>query len=115
PYGCWECDSFRTRIQVKSKAPCQRRDMEPECLSSTERKDHVNRGLHFYRLVVEQVGSVAPGLHSIHGGLLQHGRSTDDVESFNLSPLGDGGLKHHRAGDAGSLGDRRIDWRGLLN
>jgi hypothetical protein len=77
---------FRIRIQVKSKLP-PKAEREPKCSSSTQGEDHVDRGLHFHRLVVEQVGPVAPGLDGIHGGLLQHGRPADDVQIFDRPVL----------------------------
>jgi len=74
------------RIQVKSEAHSQDGGKSQKRSSSAQREDHVHRGLHFHWFVVEQVGPVAPGPDGLKGGLLQHGRTADDVQ-VSIDPV----------------------------
>src|ERR1039458_4288018 len=60
-------------------------------------KDHIHRGFDFNRLAVEQVGPVAPGLHGVQRGLLQHRRAARHAQILDGSCLGDGGRHYDSA------------------
>src|ERR1035441_1257728 len=80
-------------------------------LLPSQGKDHIHRGFYFNRLAVEQVGPVAPALHGVQRGLLQHRRTARHAQILDGSCLGDGGRQDHRAFSARGYGDRRIDRR----
>jgi hypothetical protein len=58
-------------------------------------KEHVNRGLYFDGLSVEEVRLVAPGPDGVHGRLLQRGRTTDDSEVLDRTAFGYRGLQDY--------------------
>jgi hypothetical protein len=71
-------------------------------------KDHVNRGLYFDRLSVEEVRLVAPGPDGVHGRRLQHGRTTDDSKVLDRTAFRYRGLQDYDSLNVGRLGDCRI-------
>ena len=77
---------FKIRIQVKSEAPPTAAERARK-FSSAQGEDHVHRGLHFHRLVVEQVRPVSPGLDRLQSSLLQHGRSAEDTADSRSVPV----------------------------
>src|SRR5580704_11951033 len=76
--------------------------------TTAEAEDDIDLRFYLHRLAIEQVGSVAPGLHCFHRGLLKHRRTTKDVEIFDCATLGNGCLKYNRSLDSGCFGNRRI-------
>src|SRR5580692_529738 len=73
-----------------------RRAWDEQTDSALELEDHTDRGFHFDGLIVEQIGTIAPGFNGIECGLLQHRRPTDD-----LKMLDGAGLRDHRLQDYG--------------
>jgi len=90
-----ECGPNPGRTQAKKRSPFTWMGKRAREFSSAEAEDHIDGGLHLDRFVVQQVGLVAPLPDSVHRGLLQHGRTTDDAQVLNRSPLGDSCLQDH--------------------
>src|ERR1700739_4256626 len=65
--------------------------------SAIDSKDHVHRGFDFDRLLVEQIGAIAPGLYCVDRGLLQHRRAADDLKVLDGSRLRDRRLQNDGA------------------
>ncbi len=57
-----------------------------------QRENHIHCGLHFDRLSVEQIRTIAPVLHRIQSGLLQHRLTAGHAQVLDLPGLGDGGF-----------------------
>jgi len=64
--------------------------------SASQTENHVDGGFHFYRIVVQKIGSVAPRLHCIQRSLLQHRRSGDNSQILDRARFRDGGLQNDR-------------------
>src|ERR1022692_3851299 len=90
------------------------RETELDVSLSVQGEDHVDRCINLRGNVAERVGSVAPGLDRIEGGLPQHGGSADYAQVFQRSGLRNGTLQHPCAGEARRLGDGRIDGLRLM-
>src|SRR5258708_34979621 len=96
-----------SEIATGSGAPVQRPARQPVLL--VERKNHVNGGVHFDRLAIEQGRLIAPLPDGIQRGLLQQWMAADNFELLNRAVLADDGVQTHRAGDAGLARQRRIN------
>src|SRR5713226_3784086 len=94
-------------IATRGGAPVPRPARQPVLL--VERKNHVDGGVHFYRLAIEQGRLIAPLTHSIQRGLLQQRVAAHNFELLNRALLADDGVQTHRAGDAGLARQRRIN------
>ena len=46
-------------------------------------ENDIDGGLHFNGLAVEEVGTVAPLLDRVDGGLAEHGVAAEDAEVFD--------------------------------
>src|SRR5260370_11133463 len=94
-------------IATRGGAPVPRPARQPVLL--VERKNHVNSGVHFDRLAIEQGRLIAPLTHGIQRGLLQQRMAAHNFELLNRAFLADDGVQTHRAGDAGLARQRRIN------
>src|ERR1700679_160144 len=79
--------------------------------SSTETEDHVDGGIDFDRLIIEQVRAITPASNGVQSRLTQHGRTVDYLEVLDGAAFGDGGAEHDSAGDAGGLRNSGMDRR----
>src|SRR5580704_231447 len=76
-----------------------------------QRENHVDRGVDFDRLVIEQRRPIAPLPHRIERGLYQQWMPGDDFELLHRAILADNRMQPHRTCDARLPSQRRI--RGL--
>src|SRR5713226_5740532 len=94
-------------IVTRRGAPVPRPARQPVLL--VERKNHVNGGVHFDGIAIEQSRLIPPLTHGIQRGLLQQGMAVQDFELLNGAVLADDGVQTHGTGDAGLAGQRRIE------
>src|SRR6266851_6776113 len=100
-------ESVLQNSATRSGAPVPRPARQPVLL--VERKNHVNGGVHFDGIAIEQSRLIPPLTHGIQRGLLQQGMAVQDFELLNGAVLADDGVQTHGAGDAGLAGQRRIE------
>src|SRR5260370_1338591 len=96
-----------SEIATRSGAPVPRPARQPVLL--VERKNHVNGGVHFDRLAIEQGRLIAPLPDGIQRGLLQQWMAADNFDLLNRAVLAVDGEPSTRAGDAGLARQRRIN------
>jgi len=85
------------------------RELVGEC------EDYVDGGFHFYGLVVEEVGAVAPLADGVEGGLLEDGGAAEDAEIGDGAVFGDGGGEDYCALDVHGLGEGWVVGDDLAN
>src|SRR5215471_19395731 len=74
-----------------------------------QRKDHVDRGVYFHRLAVEQSRLVAPLTNSVKRRLLQERVAGDHFQLLNRAIFADDGVQADRARNASLPRERWID------
>src|SRR5713226_8165632 len=94
-------------IATRSGAPVPRPARPPVLL--VERKNHVNGGVNFHRIAIEQSRLIAPLTHSILRSLHQQRVAGHNFQLLNRAVLADDGVQTHGAGDAGLARQRRIN------
>src|SRR5713226_993697 len=94
-------------IATRNDAPVPRPARPPVLL--VERKNHVNGGVNFHRIAIEQSRLIAPLTHGIQRSLLQQRVAGHDLQLRNRAVLADDGVQTHGAGDAGLARQRRIN------
>jgi len=75
---------------------------------TAERKNDVDRGLCFYRQVVEQIRAVTPGLDCVDRRLAKHGWAAGDLQIFYVAGGGDSSGEDNSASGARGASDGRI-------
>src|SRR5580692_8105847 len=73
-----------------------------------QRENHIDRGVHFDRLAIEQRRPITPLAHRVERGLYQQRMPGDDFELLHRAILTNNGVQAHRAGDTRLPGERRI-------
>jgi hypothetical protein len=77
-------------------------------LAIAHRKDDIDGGFHFDRLIVEQIGAIAPAFNCVNGGLDQHGMTAQRTKIFNGARSGNCGGEDDRSRNACCSCDLRI-------
>ena len=82
-------------------------------LPTAERECDIDGGFYFYRLIVEEVGAVAPCFDGINRGLTEHEWATYYTEVLNAACGGDSGGENNYAGGACGARDDGIGGGGF--